>query len=83
MWLRQCPRHTDSASLHRSLRLQLVLTANSAARRDMPPPGGFQEIRYKRNLPFRGPSGAVILAGVTAFCAFGFYRLGLGNLEKR
>ncbi|KAI0692268.1 GRIM-19 [Cytidiella melzeri] len=49
----------------------------------MPPAGGFPEIKYKRNLPFRGPSGVVILGGVTAVCAYGFYRLGLGNLEKR
>ena len=49
----------------------------------MPPAGGFEAIKYKRNLPFRGPSGLVILGGVTAVCAFGFYRLGQGNLEKR
>ena len=51
--------------------------------RDMPPPGGFESIKYKRNLPFRGPSGIVVLAGVFAVCGFGFYRLGQGNLEKR
>ncbi|EPQ59155.1 hypothetical protein GLOTRDRAFT_35185 [Gloeophyllum trabeum ATCC 11539] len=49
----------------------------------MPPPGGFEAIKYKRNLPFRGPGGVAILAGVTGICAFGFYRLGQGNLEKR
>ncbi|TCD67569.1 hypothetical protein EIP91_012266 [Steccherinum ochraceum] len=49
----------------------------------MPPAGGFEAIKYKRNLPFRGPSGVVILGGVTAVCAYGFYRLGLGNLERR
>lgn len=49
----------------------------------MPPPGGFDAIKYKRNLPFRGPSGAVIFGAVTAICAYGFYRVGLGNLEKR
>lgn len=49
----------------------------------MPPAGGFEAIKYKRNLPFRGPSGLVILGGVTAVCAYGFYRLGQGNLEKR
>lgn len=49
----------------------------------MPPPGGFDAIRYKRNLPLRGPSGLVILGGVTAVCAYGFYRVGKGNLEKR
>jgi len=51
--------------------------------RDMPPVGGFENVKYKRNLPFRGPSGLVILGGVTALCAYGFYRVGLGNLEKR
>ena len=51
--------------------------------RDMPPAGGFDNVKYKRNLPFRGPSGLVILGGVTAICAYGFYRVGLGNLEKR
>lgn len=49
----------------------------------MPPAGGFESIKYKRNLPLRGPSGIVILAGVVAVCGFGFYRLGQGNLEKR
>ena len=51
--------------------------------RDMPPPGGFEPVKYKRNLPIRGPSGLAILGGVTAVCAYGFYRLGKGNLEKR
>ncbi|KAH9899640.1 GRIM-19 [Cubamyces lactineus] len=49
----------------------------------MPPPGGFEAIKYKRNLPLRGPSGLVILGGVMAVCAYGFYRVGKGNLEKR
>lgn len=49
----------------------------------MPPPGGYEAVRYKRNLPFRGPSGAVIIFGVAAVSAFGFWRVGLGNLEKR
>ena len=49
----------------------------------MPPAGGYETIRYKRNLPFRGPGGAVVIGAVTAICAYGFYRVGLGNLEKR
>lgn len=49
----------------------------------MPPPGGFESVKYKRNLPFRGPGSLAILGGVTAICAYGFYRLGKGNLEKR
>ena len=51
--------------------------------RDMPPAGGFESVKYKRNLPVRGPGALAILGGVTAVCAYGFYRLGKGNLEKR
>ncbi|KAI0068576.1 hypothetical protein BV25DRAFT_14276 [Artomyces pyxidatus] len=52
-------------------------------RQDMPPAGGFEAVKYKRNLPVRGPGGLAILGGVTALCAYGFYRLGKGNVEKR
>ncbi|EGO02024.1 B16.6 subunit of GRIM-19, NADH:ubiquinone oxidoreductase [Serpula lacrymans var. lacrymans S7.3] len=58
-------------------------TVSLQYRQDMPPPGGFEAVKYKRNLPFRGPSGLVILGAVTAVCAYGFYRVGKGNLEKR
>ncbi|KNZ77199.1 NADH dehydrogenase [ubiquinone] 1 alpha subcomplex subunit 13, partial [Termitomyces sp. J132] len=51
--------------------------------RDMPPAGGFEAVKYKRNLPFRGPSSLVILGAATGICAWGFYRVGKGNLEKR
>ncbi|KAI9312385.1 GRIM-19 [Dichotomocladium elegans] len=50
---------------------------------DLPPAGGYGQVRYRRYLPNRGPSGLVIMAGITAFCAFGFYRVGQGNLERR
>lgn len=49
----------------------------------MPPPGGFEAIKYKRNLPFRGPGALAILGGVAAISAFGFYRYGQGALELR
>jgi len=51
--------------------------------RDMPPPGGFEAVKYKRNLPLKGPGAYAILGGVTAICAYGFYRVGKGNLERR
>lgn len=51
--------------------------------RDMPPAGGFEAIKYKRNLPVRGPGAYGILFGVTAVCCYGFYRVGKGNLERR
>lgn len=49
----------------------------------MPPPGGFEPLRYKRNLPLKGPSGLVLLTSVMAICSFGLYRVGQGNIEKR
>ncbi|KAK0206835.1 GRIM-19 [Desarmillaria ectypa] len=52
-------------------------------RQDMPPPGGFESVKYKRNLPFRGPGALAILGGITLVSVYGFYQLGKGNLEKR
>lgn len=49
----------------------------------MPPAGGFEAIKYRRNLPLRGPGAYVILGGVTAISAYGFYKWALGAYEKR
>lgn len=40
---------------------------------DLPPPGGFSPLNYKRNLPSKGPSGAVLLAGVTGMIFFSLF----------
>lgn len=40
---------------------------------DLPPPGGFTPLHYKRNIPSKGPSGAVLLAGVTTMIGVGLY----------
>lgn len=45
--------------------------------------GGYEQVRYKRNLPIRGPSGLVIFGATIAVCTFGFYRYGQGVVEKR
>ncbi|WFD05675.1 hypothetical protein MVES1_001007 [Malassezia vespertilionis] len=50
---------------------------------DLPPTGGYAPIRYKRNLPARGPSGVTLIAGIIGITAFGFYRMGQGQIEKR
>ncbi|EST06111.2 GRIM-19 [Kalmanozyma brasiliensis GHG001] len=52
-------------------------------RQDLPPSGGYQPIRYKRNLPGKNLSGLTIFGSVIAICAYGFYKVGLGNLEQR
>jgi hypothetical protein len=74
----QCP--TDS----RSFPPCCTSTAKcNCAGRDLPPAGGFESVKYKRNLPLRGPGALVILGGVSAVCAFGFWRIGSGNVERR
>ncbi|BGO97191.1 hypothetical protein JCM10296v2_001227 [Rhodotorula toruloides] len=52
-------------------------------KQDLPPAGGFAPIKYKRNLPIKGPGGAVVFGAVALICGFGFWRVGLGNLEQR
>mmetsp|Transcript_10928 Transcript_10928/g.21635 ORF Transcript_10928/g.21635 Transcript_10928/m.21635 type:complete len:143 (-) Transcript_10928:237-665(-) len=49
---------------------------------DMPPKGGYPAIRYSRNLPNRGPPGAVLWAGLVGTITWGFYRLGQGNQKR-
>lgn len=48
----------------------------------MPPPGGYETLKYKRSLPARGPGGAVMFGATAAICAFGFWRVIAGNNEK-
>lgn len=78
--------HSSPSSVHS---LQAVCIMLSPYRfdphvcRDLPPAGGFAEIKYKRNLPFKGPGALTILLGVAAMSAYGFYKVGQSNLEKR
>ncbi|CAH7675371.1 GRIM-19 [Phakopsora pachyrhizi] len=51
-------------------------------KQDLPPTGGYAPIKFKRNLPVKGPSGAVLIGAVFGICTLGFYRYGQGNLEK-
>ncbi|ORX37617.1 GRIM-19 protein [Kockovaella imperatae] len=50
---------------------------------DMPPKGGYANVPYKRNLPVRGVSGAVIMGTTALICSYGFYKMGQANIEKR
>ncbi|WFD23195.1 Vacuolar protein sorting-associated protein 41 [Malassezia equina] len=52
-------------------------------KQDLPPQGGYAPIRYKRNMPVRGPSGVFLLFATVGVSAFGFWRLGQGNVERR
>ncbi|CAG8433962.1 12146_t:CDS:2 [Ambispora gerdemannii] len=49
---------------------------------DLPPEGGFPSIRYKRNIPKKGPSGLTLVLGITAISAYGFYRYFQGKNER-
>ena len=44
-------------------------------RQDLPPPGGYGSVPYKRNLPVRGPSGLVLWGLVLATHAFPYFLL--------
>ncbi|KAE8225189.1 hypothetical protein CF319_g2033 [Tilletia indica] len=50
---------------------------------DLPPQGGYQPVRYKRNLPTRGPGGIAIFGSIIAICGYGFYQVGRSNVEAR
>ena len=50
---------------------------------DGPPPGGFPSVRYARRIPSTGPTGATLFAVSVAVMAFGFYRVGQGNQQRR
>lgn len=51
-------------------------------KQELPPTGGYAPIKFRRNLPIKGPSGSIIISGVFGICLYGFYRYGQGNLEK-
>ncbi|KAK9833412.1 hypothetical protein WJX81_002990 [Elliptochloris bilobata] len=50
---------------------------------DGPPPGGYPAIRFARRIPNTGPSGFTLFAVSAAVMAYGFYKVGEGNLERR
>jgi NADH dehydrogenase (ubiquinone) 1 alpha subcomplex subunit 13 len=49
---------------------------------DLPPVGGFEAIRYKRNLPARGPPGYIFFLVGAAAIAYGLYKVGDGNQKN-
>ncbi|KAJ3209304.1 hypothetical protein HDU67_006277 [Dinochytrium kinnereticum] len=56
----------------------------TAFRQDMPPAGGFPEtIQFKRNIPGRGPSGAVMILATVGIMAYGWHWLSQSNAERR
>ncbi|KAM3939388.1 NADH dehydrogenase [ubiquinone] 1 alpha subcomplex subunit 13 [Leptodactylus fuscus] len=57
--------------------------AASKVKQDMPPPGGFGPVDYKRNLPRRGFSGYTMFAIGIGAMIFGYWRVGKWNRERR
>ncbi|XP_063781179.1 NADH dehydrogenase [ubiquinone] 1 alpha subcomplex subunit 13 [Pseudophryne corroboree] len=57
--------------------------AASKVKQDMPPPGGYGPVDYKRNLPRRGYSGYTMFAIGIGVTIFGYWRLGRWNRERR
>lgn len=52
-------------------------------KQELPPVGGYEPIKFKRNLPVKGPSGAVLFGGTFLLCSWGFYRYAQGNKELK
>ncbi|XP_061457695.1 NADH dehydrogenase [ubiquinone] 1 alpha subcomplex subunit 13 [Rhineura floridana] len=60
-----------------------MAAAAGKVRQDMPPPGGYGPIDYKRNLPRRGLSGYSLFAIGVGTLVFGYYRIFKWNRERR
>ncbi|KXS22196.1 hypothetical protein M427DRAFT_50544 [Gonapodya prolifera JEL478] len=52
-------------------------------RQDLPPPGGFAPVRFARNLPKKGPSGAFLFLAGGLVSGWGFMKIGELNAERR
>uniref|UniRef100_A0A8C8YMT1 NADH dehydrogenase [ubiquinone] 1 alpha subcomplex subunit 13 n=1 Tax=Prolemur simus TaxID=1328070 RepID=A0A8C8YMT1_PROSS len=61
----------------------LASMAASKVKQDMPPPGGYGPIDYKRNLPRRGLSGYSMLAIGIGTLLFGYWSIIKWNRERR
>lgn len=48
----------------------------------MPPPEGYGAFKYKRSLPFKGPSGLAVVTALGLITGFGWYQQ-LGMLHER
>ncbi|XP_076847443.1 NADH dehydrogenase [ubiquinone] 1 alpha subcomplex subunit 13 [Brachyhypopomus gauderio] len=57
--------------------------AASKVKQDMPPPGGYGPIDYKRNLPKRGFSGYSMFGIGIAVMVFGYYKVFTWNRQRR
>ncbi|KAG9343377.1 hypothetical protein JZ751_014358, partial [Albula glossodonta] len=57
--------------------------AASKVKQDMPPPGGYGPIDYKRNLPKRGLSGYSMFGIGVGVMMLGYWRLFQWNRERR
>ncbi|XP_053158897.1 NADH dehydrogenase [ubiquinone] 1 alpha subcomplex subunit 13 [Hemicordylus capensis] len=61
----------------------MAAAAAGKVKQDMPPPGGYGPIDYKRHLPRRGLSGYSLFSlGIGIFC-FGYYSMVKWNRERR
>ncbi|XP_077331559.1 NADH dehydrogenase [ubiquinone] 1 alpha subcomplex subunit 13 [Lithobates pipiens] len=57
--------------------------AASKVKQDMPPPGGYGSVDYKRNLPRRGFSGFTMFAIGIGVSMYGIWSVGKWNRERR
>ncbi|XP_067824842.1 NADH dehydrogenase [ubiquinone] 1 alpha subcomplex subunit 13 [Heptranchias perlo] len=57
--------------------------APAKVKQDLPPPGGYGPVDYKRSLPRRGPSGYSMFGIGIGVLIFGYWKLFKWNRERR
>lgn len=62
----------------------MALPNSFISNQEMPPPGGFGEIKIARGNPVRrGPPGWALFLGTGLIISYGYYQLGQSNIERR
>jgi len=57
----------------RSFLLRRSFSSKPAYVQDGPPPGGYAQVPYKRNIPDKGPSNVAMCMGMGAVLTYGWY----------
>jgi NADH dehydrogenase (ubiquinone) 1 alpha subcomplex subunit 13 len=60
----------------------MALPPSKVYKQDMPPPGGFPAVRYKKLSPQRGPSGLAIVLGAVVVSSAGLWYAIADNKER-
>ena len=60
-----------------------VNAATSVRMQDVPPPGGYAPVNYKRNIPKGGVSSVALAAGSVCLFGYGMWKVIMFNRQRR